>query len=458
MKKKVTPMPYAAIIVALLVQFATVPAQNIIYEIQGVKTEYSLIREYNDSYEVIFNHCSGTSSFLLADYGNLTATEVFMSDPVDILDMEIEGKTLYFCGIDKRDSSAFLGFINIPGTFIGADPITIVPIYYDPTATLYNGSTYDTVKGQFIPSKLEPYMKADHIFLIADVVYDTDEFVLPDYSVIIDARCNGGSWNFDFITEPDKVYYFNDLTVTDRYLIVVGNKHNGTGEYMHGYALPTSWLNQIFYTPLPSYAFPYIQYWSDSAALHYYPISKPLIETTTDDGFAVACHGKFGNNTGVVVTTYSSIGAMVNRCIVPNVTGTREFKDFKFNPIESRLYLMPDKYNSVVTNNMYDFNLTGSPSRLSHSVLPELHSLDIVKHIGSVASGKTNNQLLGVWKMLPGSSNCNGFVMLPPTNYHDSKKAGFNPTEKDNMKSANNQYYPQRATREINTLCIWKEE
>ena len=331
----------------------------------------------------------------------MTLLRAELTAPLEVTDMEILGDTLYFCG--HLGSNNYVCLLDIPSTFMGSANITVIPVAYSPVDTV--GTII--YPGIFTLSKLEVQKgliggsgpEFIHIYMIGDV-----DFGIPDtitnYSCLVDVVYDGSTllWTINLIREPDRVYYFNDLTITDNYLWVVGNKYEGEGEYMHGYLLPVD--AQSVFSYLIIYAGNMQYWWSDD--FYYYPITRPLIETLHDDVVAVVCWGLINVTTPRLVISLYNVGFGVSplvRIHLPNVTATTEFRDLKYNPQSNTLFFMPDFQNSVSTDAVYGFDLTTYTATLYKSIFSKLHSLDYFQaNIGAVVSGIIDGNL-GEWQL-----------------------------------------------------------
>ena len=384
------------------VPYAT--AQNVIYDIPDLTTTNTLIRNYQPDVDIIYNQ-DGRSSFIYFDRSTMQAIEAELNAPVNVTDMEIVNGALYFCA--NFMGNIYYGFFDINNTFFGSASIDVYQIPFSPTPS-----------SSVLLTKLEVYYANAydiHIFMIAEV--NDPSSLIPDYSVIMDARTNGTLWNIDIELEPERVYYFNDITVTDNFLWVVGNKHGGTGEYMHGY--------DLVYTPniLGSFTcltIPGPQYWVTPDRF-YYPVSKPLIETIENDKVAVACFGKIEEVPGIIVSSYN-VGytvTLIDRVMIPNVTLTNEFRDFKYNTQSQTFFLMPEHTASATMDMLYEFDLGGTFVNLYQSLLKKIHSVDTNNaDCRAVVSGMTSGGFLGDWKVRPASDGCVDINTLIPNHYY----------------------------------------
>lgn len=312
--------------------------------------------------------------------------------------------------------------MDIHGTFFGSSQITVLPIpYNNPTQTVY-GITYI---GQLELSKLEVQARGFvnagdlHIYMIGDVNFFSTN--ATDFSCIIDVRYDGFRWYCDVAYEVGYVYHFNDLTITENYLWVVGDKHEATGEYMHGYDLPNSGSIAVLNTTLSPCVFPSTCYWY-IADFNYYPISRQLIKTLPGDNVAVACYGMINTHYPEVVVSIYNVGlnvSLIKRLYVPNVTMTDEFRDLKYNPMSDCLFLMPNHNYSGITDRFYRFDLSSYTASLQYSNFPQLHSVDYLHNdIGVVVSGMTSNNHLGEWKLTSTMLECESWSDLQ-VNFED---------------------------------------
>ena len=406
------------ILITLCLVFQTlhVLSQNVVYEFPQMATKNSLIREYNNKTDIIYNK-NGTAAFLRFDKVSMQLTAAHLPLPLEVTDMEICGDSLFFCG--HVGANNYMGFFDIPGTFFGTTAITILPIAYSPIDTI--GS--QIYPGIFTLSKLEVHKGHDqnngfeyiHVYMIGDVDYGVPAIV-TDYSCLLDVVYDGSTsqWHLYMTTEPDRVYYFNDMTITDDYLWVVGHKHEGEGEYMHGYFLPHNAVTVFaYYLPNGPHCLNQTPsnhtYWHTNST-EYYPLSRPRIETLYDNVVAVACKGSMYSSPYVVVSVYK-VGptvTLVDRLYVANTTNTDEFQDIKYNPTSDILFLVPDKNHSGVVNALYGFTISAQQAHLYRSTtLREVHSVDYIHNdMGAVSSSMTANSLLGEWQLLPIEEVC----------------------------------------------------
>lgn len=81
----------ALLLIILFYLAFSATAQNVVYEIPVI-TKNSLIREYNNNIDIIYNH-NGQSSFLLVDWVTGIVKEAVLPNPYIVTDMEIANDT-----------------------------------------------------------------------------------------------------------------------------------------------------------------------------------------------------------------------------------------------------------------------------------------------------------------------------------------------------------------------------
>lgn len=380
-----------------------ISAQSALYEVPGLLTVNSLIREYTTGKDVVFNQ-DGRSCFLLVDRMAGTVTEAEVSGLNSVADMEIDDEMLYFCGNYKGDQ--VIGYFDINDLFTGTNQVNIVPVPYSPVVNSYRGIL--TLR------KLEVltynYPGDVHVFLVGDLAFGAPPSVAPDYTCLVDAMFDGVTWREEVIYEPAGIYFMDDLTVTQSNLVVIGDKHDGTGDYSNIEMLPAPGGAPLSLSLNP----PLNLSMCYSPDIDYYPVSRPLIETLTGDSYATACHGYFEGQFGVVITIYSNTCIIQDRWLVPNLSGTTEFRDLKYNAWTDKLYLVPDHLFSTFTDEMYVFDLSNVQAFLYQSRWSGVYSVDICQRAPEVvSSGTTMSGEVGVWRINLPKCECEQYLNLP---------------------------------------------
>ena len=327
--------------------------------------------------------------------------------------MEIDGEILYFCG--EYNGNQVIGYFDINDLFFGSNTVNFVTVPYAPVV---NGYT-----GQLSLTKLEVltynYPSDVHVFLTGDVVFGAQPWMAPDYTCLVDAMFDGSIWREEVIYEPSGIYFMDDLTVAQNNLVVIGDKHGGTGDYSNSIMIPPAGnvpLHNMLGVMPPYYFSMY-----STPDIDYFPISRPLIETLTGSWYATASYGDFGGQKGVVVTLYSNPITMQGRWFVPNLSGSTAFRDLKYDARSDRLFLVPDYTQTTFTDEMYVFEPSNTQAKLYQSQQSGVYSVDVCHGMsGAVASGMTQGGEVGVWRVNTPGCECDQYLNLPVVNrVHD---------------------------------------
>ena len=388
-----------------MVSTVSVVAQsNTVYEIPGLNTKSSLILEYNDSIDILYNK-NGNSAFILVNKSSGMVIEETVATLDEVTDMEISGDMVYFCG-ETTTNQQVMGRFDINNLFFSSGSIEIFQIPISPTIGIYPGKLY--------LRKLEvyaPFLNDIHVFMVGDMIFNAPNNYPPDYTCLIDVYYNGTYWQASYIYQPGGDYLFDDLAVTANYLMVVGHKYTG-GDYSHKAATLTPSTFPIIYPCTTGSIGPIPMYSSDP--IYYFTTNRQLIEALDNDEYVILSYGEFEMNPGVVFSYYTSPGVLAYRWMVPNVTSTTEFRDLrKINGVD-QLYVVPDHNNTVTKDRLYKSDYFANPGTLTSSQMEVLHSLDRrIGADGAIVSGETTSGHLGIWEAFYATDACAADSYLP---------------------------------------------
>lgn len=392
----------------LMLSVQSVLGQNILYEIPDINVKSSIIRyfEGEKSY-VIYTDDDVSRKFVYFDPATGTAVSAdFTSADVIVNDMKIVNKSLYFCGKQAQSDKAAFGRFDIHSVFFGTDRIHIMyctayPIYHPYISNLAEQLT------NLLQIEVQEISATDvHIYMTADAYnMDANNTVSSSYRCVVDVSDNGSSgvaWTHEeFLGD----YYFNDLVITDTSLVVVGDKHGATGQYMHRYTLPTTASTSALSTaPLA------MPYWF-AHDNQYFPQSEVRLAHIAGSAFAVACYGVVQSDLkGIVVSVYNGPGNLIDRILIKDPYDTKQIRDLecKYDEEKGQLYLVPEHTQTTKTNSQYLIDLSPSLTMTGVSLLTPLlddaHSLTINDHMTEV-SGR-HGESLWVWRTDIPSSDC----------------------------------------------------
>ena len=363
--------------------------QSAVYEATGMISMNSIIRNYDQDVDIVYND-NGQQSFLHVNRTTGSVVEAQIPNLQSVTDMEIERNEnkVYFCG--QYAGGPVFGRFSISSLFFGAGQVEIIPISYTPPID-YSGPT-----GIMTPQKLEvQYINSTdiHVYIIGYAEL-TVPYNVSAYTVLYDAMYNGTIWDIEHLHEPGGNYLFYDLTVTNSYLMMFGEKQGGQADYFSNNLIPTTpntHLSSGMGTP-PSFSL--FDFWPTD----YYPITKPLTETLNGDVHVTAGYAVVDGDSGIVISKYSLPGVLTDRWFIPNITVSTGFRDLKYNPINNKLYLVPELGHTVVTDLLFVFDLTTGTAQIYQSSVPNLCSVDAMSsNNGAVVSGISSGGYPNTW-------------------------------------------------------------
>lgn len=370
-----------------------VQSQNVIYEVLNYPVENSIIRASpgKDAY-VIYTDDGVNQKFVYFEpQGSYVRVADFTTAKVQVNDMEIVDDLLFFCGSSLSGTGAVFGYFEIPSVFFSSGDfyVNYTSDYFFP-----NGQTREFLTSYY-RLEVQKITSTDiHIYMIADAYNVTGSTVSNNYRCIVDVWEQGlmaGQANTQEEFYGD--YHFNDLAVTDRELVVVGDKHGGTGQYMHSYPLPLPMTPTIF--PSTSITYNY------ALDFQYYPYPEVQIEHIDNSYFAVACRGVIqSTQKSITVTTYNGMGGLIDRIQIHDPYNTTQIRDLRYNPITHKLSLLPDWKYAGQTNSHYVIDLSPTYTMTGVTLVTPnvdvLHSLETSQSYQAMLSGQSSG-ILQMW-------------------------------------------------------------
>ena len=297
----------------------------------------SITRRYGENI-VVYNRNQDSSVFNVitvidGEFADLYTIELDTS--VWVNDFEMLGDELYFCGTHRiniiGDKKVCIGKITFESDWQTTNQT--VTFYDDPILCSYADMT-DALR-------IVAYsvMGVKHIFFVADAVISTNqmptrgivELVIPAESTII--------WNAYFST--DGVEYFNDIVVTDNYVITVAKKNGSSGIYMrrfnrHGNIQDTSAVIRQMNT-----------LWIADMDCH--SLTDPYITRTENDKVGIAFYGDHEGDRGLIIESINFAGTPTvtkNQIdVIPNYNINRQkIKDIRYDGFAKRYLIIQQNY------------------------------------------------------------------------------------------------------------------
>lgn len=317
-------------------------SQNATYAIL-FNTKESIIREYQENVFIVYNSDGVDRTVNYVDLNSLVTVSVQLPT-VDISDFELYDGYVYFCGVAYNMPIA--GLFDVVDLFFNGSPIEYITLTNTLSCNRYPGKTDAVLSLRKIEVMPVP-VGNPHLVMVGEANCTN----IPDSinRCIVDLYYDGTNWISAVAQAHDGIMYYDDLTVTDNYVVCVGHKHWAEGEYVVPYYRPAPPYDNIFdetasvYGIVPPYFLVY-NYLS-GGVWSYCPATNEefLIENLGGDKFATVCHGTSSEYTGIregtVLNLYDPTFSVVKRYMIPEYS--TEYPELKFfNPKES-LYLLP---------------------------------------------------------------------------------------------------------------------
>ncbi len=313
-----------------------------IYEVPGLSPKNAIVRHMNGKTYIVYHEDGGNSHFSLVDIWGLSCID-FSTNLLGVKDFEIAGKKVYFCG---NNGNPIFGFFDISTLFsLGTGMQTIN------VGGWHSGSCPERITDLM---KLEAQLCNDgvHIYMIGCAEYDCWDTIFPN-RCIVDMRYEAipNLWYYQFAQEQSSIYYYDDVTITDNWVAVIGHKNGSCGHYNSSYVKPLSAL-----TPLipPPYTATY--YYAGGTAEYLIDPNRPLmIEHLFNDYYAIVGHAKIVDlnpfdDWGTAISIYNGSANCVYRCYIPQGAADManwELKDLRYNPNTQKLYLLQEMSNPI---------------------------------------------------------------------------------------------------------------
>lgn len=238
-----------------------------------------------------------------------------------VTDFEILEDTLYYCGYANTSASStspsyvgYIGYFCIPALFDGTDGLhTLV---FNPQPLSLTGSPT-----QFLnePCKIEVFKAGDGIHAICTGGWSDSPYTLYNgghFVADVVHQFSTGDWWY-YVHLGDGVEMFNDVAVTDNYVVTAAPKANNKYLYLRVYTKPQQVsLNPLSPTddptifdvahrtpPYQSYYFTWFDSTLATANASYLNICYPLLAHTVGDTFALAYLSYGWHNQDIYGTT-----------------------------------------------------------------------------------------------------------------------------------------------------------
>lgn len=318
---------------------------DFIYEIHNLDPKNAIVRYWRENQYVIYSEDGVDSYFSLVDYSAMTCTS-FKCKYLGVHDFEIDGKDVFFCGNDGTEP--IFGYFNIPTLF--SSGLGMNKIGMGGWLTSSNDERIIDL------NKLEMHRVSDgnRVYMIGESEFVASPTVTRHTHCIVDMRYNVSSgWFYNFVQEKSATVLYDDVAITDNWVVVVARKNGTYAHYTHSFPKPS----MVGPTVLPSGFVPY--YYGGTSNGYYTDPNHPLLlEHLFGDYYAMSEYtyvdfGVFPWDRGSTVSVYSTASMPLQRTYISqghNDTAYWKQKDLRYNPNVNKLYLLQDISNPVSTS------------------------------------------------------------------------------------------------------------
>lgn len=400
-----------ALLLALLTAVVpTVQAQEYIKEILDLTRKYSLIREYKEDKRVLCTFDDDSVIFAMVTDGGTMSQYLSLKGKFSVNDMEVYGDTLYFCGEHYGDTQiGYFGYMDLMAFPSATVNINLLP------------SLLTCKKMEVMRSCFDNGL---HIYITSDVS-DTGD-------CLVDIRENGySSWDCNRSTGDVRERIYDDVAVTDNYVIVTVRNPTDSSAYLYGYAHPAPG-NHIFYQV--------------AAVLNMNlanVVSCILVESCEQDYYVLTFKSEVVGQNPLplympLINVFSFNGIFsiyLPKSYYVWSAGSRYPIDLKYNPVSRETDVLVRNYQSSVSVIGEIFHIDASGNAVGRhyddvDFHENLHSLDFLHYdpVHFIASGVSIDNALRIYKYDPQEfKRCSNEFPITNSGYKDLK------LERDNL-------------------------
>ncbi len=378
----------------------------------------SITRRYGENI-VVYNRNQDSSVFNVMNGEYTQLYTIKMDTSVRVNDFEILGEELYFCGTHRTnvigDKKVCIGSISFSNNW----PIA------NRTVTFYDDPTFACVADMTDALRIAAYNVGivRHIFFVAEArLYDQSR-TRGIVELIAKPTVTNPSYKWSAYFSLDSIEYFNDVVVTDNYVITAAKKNGSGGIYMRRFSKPGN--NQETSAVIRQTN----QLWI--ADMYWYPLTDPYMTRTENDKVGIAFYGDHEGDRGLIIESINFAGTPTvtkNQIdVIPNYNINRQkIKDIRYDGFAKRYLIIQQNYRLPLAFDPikpHAFILYSGEARL-YSDAPSsttkiivqptsniLYGIDYYSASVFVTSGKSgnniNNEIIFHKNNLTNSTDCN---------------------------------------------------
>lgn len=202
-----------------------------ITDIMGFYSKSTIVRSIDDERTLIYTFDNMTQQGTFIYYEHPFGTVLYFDIPkgLNVMDMEINGPNVYFCG-NKTSYQAFVGQFNIMGCFFGTDDFyyctipqtTVMPVEMKTATrmtTMVDGSDVYILgigDAEHSYTEIPPYM--------ASTLFSAKLTITP----------TGGTWTFCVDYQKVRPYTYIDIDCSDNYVVFTATDANDKAYFFVG--------------------------------------------------------------------------------------------------------------------------------------------------------------------------------------------------------------------------------
>lgn len=414
--------------------------QSVVYDLANQQSEFSIVRHYSDYIDITYSsYLSNERCFCYIDRYN---TEYYKADvdlDLRVVDFRIYDDYVYFCG--RYRNVPVIGWFKINDLFFSGADINLVSMPINLQTDLFRVPGYD-VKIEGYRLKVFEANGDLHLVMVGmgthrydnkEATDSSDRDTYTKYSAIIDMWTNGYVvWKMRYTMDYDDDMSYDDLAVTDNYVVVTAHfknpNHNYLGPQILYYSKPTSSGQSILNPtswPNPIYA---PGYWTDYDYIHCKNGTPFLITEVQNDRFITVCDAMIENIQPATVVTYynNPVSWPVARYKYDPGVYAGTYNEIMYNSSNKFLYLLRPRE--------YFIERLGSPYVYAEIIKmgsPDYYclSMDMLERTGTViVSGFDTTDTKMLWKL--DESILNNCVSINSVSvYNEDEYRAYEPKE-----------------------------
>lgn len=325
------------LLASLLMPIISLMAQTEIYEVTNIATpKASIIKDWQNQKQIAYIE-SSVHGFSIVDLNNTNLLLADLPNSIEVNDFEIYKQWVFFCGCNASSNVGIIGYFDINDLFYGGGSYH----YFD----LYSSSSYPLLRA--LKMDLFPVSDGLHLILAGETYCSTCQThkVRSFVDVPFNLSSMTPSSTFQGITELSGIEYYDDVVITDNYVVSIGHKHQSDGIYFRLFNKPTTITTDIF---LVSTLWNTLYGESSAAEL-------VLGTHLFGDVFATVSHAQVYPEWGTQITLFSG-STLVSKFFINQLSSSIgpnwKLKDIKYDPVEKQLYVLEDMDYPFGTTNL----------------------------------------------------------------------------------------------------------